>query len=226
MRRYSRYSLWTVTLSLLWGGSATANPVSLEVMRARQVPNSMHVQITYGVDGTTATTPLSITKDGTAITPTWTAASGFTANTGSGLVSVAATQTCDCDATAGEHKYIVRVKSAMGGTETDYPVSVTVVTGLGTPADAGIPAGDMMPWEIPEPSAIQGLDCIAACSVGPKMDLGVQDSDVRDSSVVIDSAVVKPQEDDSGCSMSGHGASATGLLVLLGLGLFLRRRSR
>jgi len=203
-------------LSVLWSGAAWANPISMEVLRVRQLPSTTHVQLTWGVDGSTADTPLSSKRDGSEIQLAWTSMSGFTANTGSGLVKLSATQACDCDVAVGQHKYILKVKSAMGGKEMDYEGSITVEQGLTVPPDAGAPVGDLNPWEIPEPSQLQGLNCSSTCStVVPNPDAGA----------TVDAGSTKPNEDDGGCSVSGRGrAASAGLLLLLCLGLVAIRR--
>lgn len=206
---------------------AQANPIALEVVRARQVPNTHHVQLTYGVDGQTPVTPVSTTRDGSSLTLTWQSSSSFTANTGSGLVSLAAVQTCDCDVPVGKHDYVVRVKSAMGGSEMDYPTSVEVLQDLQVPKDAGVPGGDMMPWDIPEPGEIQGLDCRTACTAGGDGPI-VKDAapPTPDAGAAADSGQPPPkEEDDGGCSLgSAGGAPLLGLLLLAGIGLALLRR--
>jgi hypothetical protein len=213
--------------ALLLPLSARANPVAMEVLRARQVPNTHHVQLTYGVDGQSAATPGATSRDGASLGLSWQGMSGsYKANTGSGLVGVTATQACDCDVPVGQHEYVVRVKSAMGGNEIDLTTSVQVEQDLQTPMDAGVPGGDMMPWEIPEPGAIQGLDCRKACSGAaasdgplPPKDGGSPGSDTGTG------PKIKDKSDDGGCALGGPaGPLAPSLLLLLGLAL-LRRRS-
>jgi hypothetical protein len=191
--------------------SVQANPISMEVARGRQVPSSRHVQLTYAVDGSTPTTPISATKDGASLSLSWALTSAsFTANTGSGLVSLSATQACDCDVAVGTRTYVVKVNSAMGGTPQDLTIKVDVVQNLAATADAGVPAGDVMPWSIPEPGQIQGLDCMAACSGATNKDAG--------------SGSPEKEVDDEGCAMGGRPASLSLLMLALGLGLLLRRR--
>jgi hypothetical protein len=231
-------------LTLVWlvPGLAQANPIALEVVRARQVPGTHHVQITYGVDGTKVQTPLSTSRDGTKLGLAWHGQTGYTANTGSGLVSVNATQACDCDVPLGTHKYEVRFTSAMDGKETSLTVTVNVLANLPTPADAGVPAGDMMPWDIPEPSEIQGLNCTQTCkaakSDGPVIDAGVPDAATTNPDVAItrpDAASTNPdagtgggnkEDDNGGCSLGQAGGplSLSVFLLLLSLALWVRRR--
>jgi MYXO-CTERM domain-containing protein len=184
------------------------------------------------VDGQSPETPVSTTRDGSSLTLTWQSSSSFTANTGSGLVGLSAVQTCDCDVPVGKHDYVVRVKSAMGGSEMDYPTSVEVLQDLQLPKDAGVPGGDMMPWDIPEPGEVQGLDCRTVCTTGGDgpivvKDAALPDTSTPDAGVTPDSGQQPPpkQEDDGGCSLgSPGGAPLFGLLLLAGIGLALLRR--
>jgi MYXO-CTERM domain-containing protein len=219
---------------LLVGGTARANPVAVEVLRLRQAPHTLHVQVTYAVDSSFGkkdpVTPISVSRDGSPLSVTWSAPAQFTANTGSGLAATKGTQFCDCGVSVGSHTYKVRVKSAMGGNELDMEGTVTLVQNLGDPVDAGVPHGDVLPWDIPEPSQLQGLDCQQVCSA-PAADGGPVKKDsagpVKDSAgpakdstgpAQDSSATIKPKEDSGGCSVAGHGP-ASALLLLLGLGL-------
>lgn len=209
---------------------AGANPISLEVVRAKQVPGTLHVQLTYAYDGSSASQPTALTRDGAAVSGSWKSFSGFNANTGSGLRALAAQQFCDCDVSVGAHKYEITVTVA--SKEQKLPVSITVASSVSEPKDAGAPKGDFMPWEIPEPNPIQGLDCKTTCSA-PKPDQGTTpkpDSGARDVSVVSkDDQKVNPPaaKDEGGCSLAGGANVAAGLALLLALGLagaVLRRR--
>ena len=231
---------WILTVGLwLVPTLAWANPMAGEVVKARQVPNTHLVQVTYGVDDQfTAGTPsvTAISRDGASLGLSWHGLGGFTANTGSGLVGLNATQACDCDVPVGQHEYVVRVKSAMGGKEMDYKIKIEVLQDLQAPADAGVPGGDMLPWDIPEPGEIQGLDCRLACtgvaSDGPMTvkDAGSVSPDTttqpRDAgSASPDATQPKDEDDEGGCSLGRAGQPLSlSLLLLLGLGLMLRRR--
>jgi hypothetical protein len=220
-----------VTAVLLQAGAASANPIALEVARAKQVPGTLHVQLTYAYDGTSADKPTKLTRDGSALGGSWTAFSGYSANTGSGLRSLAAQQLCDCNVSIGSHKYELTVST--GGKERTLPVSVAVVPSLEEPKDAGAPVGDFQPWDIPEPNPVQGLDCKTACSA-PAPDQGTApkpDSGARDVSIApgADAKVNPPAvKDEGGCSLAaGRATAATGLALLLALALLaavLRRR--
>lgn len=220
-----------VTIVLLAAGAASANPIALEVARAKQVPGTLHIQLTYAYDGSTADKPTKLTRDGSALSGSWTAFGGFSANTGSGLRSLAAQQLCDCGVSVGSHKYELTVST--GGKERTLPVSVTVVSSLEEPKDAGAPKGDFQPWDIPEPNPVQGLDCKTACSA-PAPDQGTApkpDGGARDVSVTPNpDAKVNPPavKDEGGCSLAaGRASVAAGLALLLALALVgaaLRRR--
>jgi hypothetical protein len=222
-------------LAFLWSSSAGANPISMDVLRARQAPQTTHVQITYAVDSDTApNTPSAITRDDQALSGSWTNTSSFTANTGSGLKELKAVQLCDCDVPLGERLYKVTVMPAMGSQEMEFQATVTVVDNLGAPADAGV-VGDVHPWEIPEPNQIQGLDCSQECSGGGD-DGGTVSPDAAvvtpDAGPTADSASPPPNpddEDEGGCSLSGSTRGGALGLLILGLGLLgglLRRRRR
>lgn len=113
-----------------------------------------------------------------------------------------------------KRRYVVKVKSVMGGAGTDYEGSVTVEQNLPDPVDAGPPVGDLNRWEIPEPSQVQGLDCRSACTTGPKPDGGAQ----------TDGGSPPPKDDDSGCAVGRPGAAAPVGLLLLGCLVLLRLR--
>jgi len=217
---------------ILIAGLAHANPISLEVLRAKQLPSLTHVQLTYGVDGKTPATPTSITRDGVTVSASWTGGASYSANTGSGLKSVNATQLCDCNVPLGAHTYKIKVTSAMGTGEVELQTSVTVTSSPVPPKDAG--AGDLSPWEIPEPTQMQGLNCTTACATpaadkavardysGAKKDAAVTKLDTGTTKV--DTGTTKPK-DDGGCAVAGRG-SASALALLLGLGLLLTLRRR
>jgi hypothetical protein len=217
--------------------TAGANPISVEVVRLRQVPGTHHVQLTYGVDGSTPATPSATKRDSTGLNVTWQGMNDtYTANTGSGLVDIKATQTCDCNVPVGQHKYTVTVKSAMDNKDADLTAQLEVVDNLGAPTDAGVPGGDMMPWDIPEPGEIQGLDCQVVCNNPPgdgpvNTDGPAVSTDgpmAQDAGTTSPDSAAPPKDkddDDGGCSLGGSGGPLSlSLLVLLGLGLALRRR--
>lgn len=199
------------------GGSARANPIVTELVRARQVPRTQHVQITFAWEaGGPARQPGEVQRDGKVLTPTWTPLSSYVANSGSGLRSLAATQLCDCEVPLGSHRYDVKV---MGGS---YPLqaNVTVVPGLEPPPDGGTPPQmDMLPWDIPEPVEIRGLDCVTACAA-PPVDLARAPADLA----------FPPSSNGGSCGLGGRGAIGVrgaiglGALAIAILAIALRRR--
>jgi hypothetical protein len=225
---------------------ARANPVSLDVLRLRQVPQTMHVQVTLGADDSAAPEPLSVTRDGQPLSGDWSDATSFTANTGSGLRSTTATQFCDCDVAAGEHRYVVTFNSSFSTDAEERSRSVTVRENLPHP-DAGLDSGgtDMHPWDIPEPSEIQGLDCVAACASSPADGAVDAAGPVPDgttpvpdggSSPALDGPVMPERdsgsshqlpadEDDGGCALAGLDQAGS-LVLLAGLLLLAVRRRR
>lgn len=236
-----RYAPVVISLGLVFSAEALANPVAMEVLRTRQVPHSTHVQITYAVDGQKPAVPQQTTRDGSPVGGDWTPMTAdFTANTGSGLVSTQGIQLCDCSVPLGQHTYKVTVPNVYNGNLAQMQSTVTVVADLGDPQDAGV-AGDVWPWDIPEPSQIQGLDCLAWCSGSTEADSAASPTD--SATIPADSAASPtdsgpaPQRDtntgtpdDGGSGSSGEvtdrGGCAlspmprlSGLLVLLLLGL-------
>ncbi|PKN54424.1 MAG: hypothetical protein CVU56_26630 [Deltaproteobacteria bacterium HGW-Deltaproteobacteria-14] len=225
-----RATVLALGLLLSSGGVAQANPIASQILRARQVPETRHVQLTYGHDssaGGTLDTPTAVARDGASVDVTWvTLSGGYTANTGSGLTSVDATQACDCDVPVGVHDYLVTV-SAMSG---QIPVNVTVVAGLAAAPRRDLDAtdgddADVFPWDIPEPTGIQGLDCVTVCGGGTAEPVVEPLEDAGPTADTADTAdgggVAGTVETDAGggggCSTSQGGLAL--LLTLLSLGL-------
>lgn len=221
---------------------AWANPIATEILRVRQVYGTHHVQITYGVDTSfgpagALNTPSELTRDGEVLNVAWTRAdTAINANTGSGLVGIDATQTCDCEVPAGAHTYVVNVVGPTGSA-IELQGVLTVEEEHYLKADAGAaPASDLSPWDIPEPDEIQGLDCKTVCGQAQKDSGAVTPQDAgpavqKDAAAAADSAPVTPpakaEEDDGGCAVAGADSSAAGLvlaLLVLGLGLIRSRR--
>lgn len=208
--------VWITAVTLLISPAAWANPISVDAFRVRQMDKSLDVQATYGVDagsGAATIKIISLTRDGKVITPTSWLAASYKANTGSGVRSLLASQHCDCGVSKGKHTYELKVQGVMGsGKTTSYKVTVDVQDGGPMAKDAGAgKGGDLAPWEIPEPSEVQGVNCTIQCKAGMGGDGGA------------DSGAKVEQETD-GCSVGG-GAGAGGLALTLGLfGLWIRRR--
>ena len=190
--------LATVAALLLSATVVHANPIATRLLRVRQVYETTHVQLTYAVfSGEDLKTPTEVQRDGVVIGAEWVTLSGsFTANAGSGLTGMDAVQFCDCSVQLGEHAYEVTVP----GGSYSFAATVDVVDNLQPPEDLGDPldAGDVedeevWPWEIPEPTHIQGLDCPTICGdepAEPDVDAGGATDDA-----VLDSG--RPDHDDT-----------------------------
>jgi MYXO-CTERM domain-containing protein len=203
---------------------ALANPIATHVLRVRQVPSTLHVQVTFGADtafaGEDFKAPAETTRDGQAVEPDWIAlGGGYTANTGSGLTSVSALQFCDCSVPEGEHSYSVKPPPH----DYEMEASVTVEAGYEgqpttDPPDAqGSEATDVevMPWDIPEPSAIQGLDCVAFCATPVGEDAGSAPVDAAPASdaqggAVDEGAPTDPPADDGTAAAADTPSSPSG----------------
>jgi uncharacterized protein (TIGR03382 family) len=173
---------------LILAAPAFANPYAREVLRAREVPGTSgqsNVQLTYGVDGKTPQAPTDVVTFGTKTTPWKLAASGYNTNTGSGVRYVSAIQMCDCGVTIGQSlEYKITGVSAYSSTSELSLTARLTTTGVyptATPdssTDDGLDAGeepDVLPWNVPDPVEIQGLDCTAECvAVAPSGTGGAQ----------------------------------------------------
>ena len=164
-----KHSLLVVTGITLLACPALANPIATEVLRARAVAGP-HVQLTYGVDTgampTGPATPSQVSSYGSAQTP-WTSAIEYRTNTGSGVIPVTAIQMCDCNVPNDTTlNYEITVEVAAGQTRTLVAsVSTSERPDASTPPtdpDAGV-----LPWDIPDPTEVQGIDCTAACAATP-----------------------------------------------------------
>jgi len=145
--------------SLFVSSLAWANPVAMEDIRLRQVPHTHPVQISY-VRYDSDFNLTKITRDGTEFGPTWTGGT-YNTNMGSGVSSQHALQTCDCDVPVGSHTWeVTNAGQGISGTLLVLADAPDLV-----PADAGNP--DAMPWEVPDPVELQGIDCAAKCSSVP-----------------------------------------------------------
>lgn len=238
--------------ALLLGAPAWANPMATHVLRLRQMHGSTHVQVSFAVDtnyGFTFVTPKTLTRDGAPVTASWGSKIGFTTNTGSGLASTSATQLCDCKVSPGEHTYKATYATQSG--DRDLTGRVTVVAG-GAPyyKDAGVKGPDLAPWEIPEPSKLQGVDCNKVCGPGPAPDQGPAKLDKgtpaavdhgttisrdKGTTVTMDQGTaakkdlgtpaINPEKEDEGCNL-GHSQDAAPLALLALLALAARRRRK
>ena len=150
-------------------GSATGNPISCEAFRVRQVPNSTHVQITFANICSPHQDIESLSRDSDPLDPDWEPFDDYTANLGSGLTTVPADQTCDCDVALGDHRYeitLADMSMALSVTVVDPQTMSTDETASDESTEGESDTEEVMPWDIPEPEEIQGLDCNAACDSG------------------------------------------------------------
>lgn len=207
-------------LTLVVSTPAWANPITSNVMRLRQMPGKTHVQVTFGVDTQVEILhePLEIQRDGQLLPGKWTPFASFSANTGSGLANLDSTQFCDCDVTLGSHTYLLKLKRIINGKEQIFTRSakITVNKNTGPKKDMGmmdakVLDGEVLPWNIPEPSKIQGLDCAKVCS-GSVVD--------KDGGVVAKDGGTTGGESglERGCSYGGIGAAGLpGIMLILAL---------
>lgn len=199
---------------VLFAASAFANPIAMEVARVREVPGP-HVQLTYAVDtGKTPQTPSVPETFGSKSTPWKTAP--YRANTGSGVRLLSGIQMCDCNVPLGASLiYKFSVGSAYDGKNIDYSLAVTP-TGTGR-YDAGVetspPDADVMPWDIPDPVELQGIDCAAECTSTQPLDAGAAPLDAQgivDAPVTVDIAL------GTGGAVGSGGASGMGGIASTG----------
>lgn len=186
-------SLFMGTLS----GTALGNPVSCEFFKAQWIPQSNHVQLTFGDQCAQNIELLSLTRDGETVKPDWQAYEEYLENMGSGVDKVNADQTCDCDVAVGTHVYKLAFKMKYEGKVYSDEFSSTVdVSGSAEETTAALNSGlrqqpdtqsadeATMPWTAGT-EEIQGLDCIAACaSGGPGTEEAASDGDGMGCSVV------------------------------------------
>jgi hypothetical protein len=200
MRRFIIFLGASIAMSI-YPITAMGNPTWCEVFRVRQVPESRHAQMSFGQTCTNNNVEIiSITKDGITLKPSWQSYSGFVANSGSGLKTMSASQTCDCDLALGPHEFRFTYKASWSSgsvynntfkqvVEIQEPASTVhqdaQSNGIKDAAPLDSATKDAMPWEIPEPEEIQGLDCIATCKArGPGIALPASSSsDASDTAV-------------------------------------------
>ena len=179
-----RKTMFVAVAVLGLAGAARANPYMTEGAMAVEVPGTTHVQVSFfcqsGVG--TCSAPAGVTRDGQALTETWTQGS-ISHNGGSGVAGYTAFQFCDCSLAVGTYKY--SITTAPGAMEKSWDVSATVTepvvladvaaeVGVAYSDSAAIPAqpdaaidivdDEVFPWDQPEPAWPQGLDCVAWCN--------------------------------------------------------------
>jgi MYXO-CTERM domain-containing protein len=198
---------------VLFAANAYANPIMMEVARLREVPGP-HIQLTYAVDsGKTPAAPSVPAIFGSKGTPWKTAP--YRANTGSGVRLLNGIQMCDCNVPLGNALvYKFSVASAYDGKNNDYSLAVTP-TGTGK-YDAGVETSPLdasvMPWDIPDPVEIQGIDCTAECTAPQPLDAGV----ALDTQSPVDAPMVADVAIGTGGAVGSGGASGTGGIAGMG----------
>lgn len=158
--------------ALLWPGVAPANPVVDMIVRVRQVPSTRHVQITWAQAQKKPglVTPTQVARDGEPLYLKFVPMEAdYQGNPGSGIWSLLATQTCDCDVELGPHIWTLAAPSQ----DWKGKASLEVVADMPEPpvdaggGEAGADASaSTSPWNIPEPAQMQGIDCAQACAAG------------------------------------------------------------
>jgi MYXO-CTERM domain-containing protein len=203
---------------ILFAASAYANPYATELARIREVPGP-HVQLTYAVEmSKTPQTPSVPVGFGSRLTP-WKTATSYQANSGSGVRPLNAIQMCDCNVPLGQNLvYKLSAVRPYDGKSVEYTLTVTP-TGTGvydaSVIDATSGAGDagptVMPWDIPDPVEIQGLDCTAECNAPQPLDAGAGPVDAQSpgtggtgGTVVVDAALT------ADVALGAAGASGSG----------------
>jgi MYXO-CTERM domain-containing protein len=230
-----RHWIPTFLLAAAWPGVAGANPVSAERLVVRQVPATTHVQVTVAYDTAYASDSavVSATRDGTQLDGTWAAASVYQTNMGSGVVSVAGHQYCDCNVPTGSHNYAVITSGANG---YSYERTLEVVEHYTLPEATG-GGGYMGAWQEPDPIEVQGIDCVAHCNeatdsggeAGPSVSLtgaagaaastGGGPSEAHGDAETVDSG-----RSVEGCHVAPGPAGGSGSATWLLLGVLLLRR--
>ena len=149
---------------------ASANPIMMENNHGLQVPETMHVQISYMCETEDpepgwCSLPTGVEKDGALLTDQLQGPTGVSVNGGSGIDTYYAWQVCDCDVAVGPHSYKLLFEGEnwlgdeMTITVTDPPPAVE--------EQQAMPEGEISPWDIPESPWPKGLDCAVFCQEGP-----------------------------------------------------------
>lgn len=172
-----RFALvWSLVSVLVcgWPLAAAANPIAMGTATAVQVPETLHVQVSYGcIDdfgGMFESDGYAISRDGVPFTAVWHGPTTIRLNPGSGLGTASVLQVCDCEVPAGLHTYEITLPAGqdacapttLGLTVTDPPP--------GPPEPWVEPNPDDYaenPWDIPEPPWPKGVDCAAVCDTPP-----------------------------------------------------------
>jgi MYXO-CTERM domain-containing protein len=174
-------------------GAARANPIMVEYANALQVPDSMHVQVSFMCleDMGECGLPAAIEINGVKETPEWQGPTGVEINGGSGIDTYSAMQLCFCELDVGTYAFKILDGSDSQMGWGDLTVQV-VSPPPGPQKEEPMPeGGDVMPWEIPGPPWPQGIDCVAWCQTAPQPDVVTPQPDV----VTPQPDVVTPQPD-------------------------------
>lgn len=229
----------TATIALA-GFDARANPTLNAQLRALQLPDTFHVQVTLarivnppgivGMYGQWLTfDPVAIRRDGHELVmhgPTT-----IEANSGSGLSTGPGWQACDCNLAPGEYAYdfVPPEGKGVGMDDWERYVAVTVIDPPPPPAEpAGTVDVDYGLYSMNEPEFWpQGIDCVAWCAENPDPPGNGAENRAETHAPDVGSAPnaqgsKQPSGDSSfgGCRM-GDSPTRTTLLPLLLLSLLL-----
>ena len=227
-------------IALLAPAAATANPIMMETNHGLQVPETMHVQISYMCETDDpepgwCNLPTGLEKDGTPLTSEFQGPTGVAINGGSGIDTYHAWQVCDCDVAVGEHSYklLFDGENWLGGAMT---IQVTDPPPAPREWEPWEPGGDVAPWNIPESPWPKGLDCEVYCEdtpVGPGEDTAPAGEDTVQPEPGTDAlgpgeepGPTQPEvtDDDGSTCGVGAGVALPGILFMLGLLVLLYRR--
>jgi hypothetical protein len=224
---------------LLLPALAHANPIMMETNHGLQVPETMHIQISYMCETEDpepgwCNLPTGVEKDGALLTDELQGPTGVSINGGSGIGTYFAWQVCDCDVATGPHTYklLFEGENWLGGemaiTVTDPPPGVQ--------EPEPMPEGDVQPWNIPESPWPKGLDCEVFCEgmpVGPGEDTAPTGQDTVQPAPGIDTLGPGDQpgpaqpavvEDEGKTCGVGTGLAVPGIFLALALLALAHRR--
>lgn len=155
-------------------GAAAANPIVIGGTIAVQVPETFHVQVSYGclseVGESIPAEGYTLSRDGVPLAATWLGPTMVDVNAGSGLGRDSTIQVCDCDVPLGPHTYVIGLPPGQDSCAQDLTVDVTVKDPPPAPPEPWVepdPEDYEYPWDIPEPPWPKGADCVAFCATAP-----------------------------------------------------------
>lgn len=175
--RMLRIALGGVLVVLGWAASAAANPIAPGTAAAVQVPETFHVQVSYGCldDLGEPLDPADgyvIARDGVPFTAVWLGPTSVRLNAGSGLGSASVLQVCDCGVAPGPHTYAITMPDGASACAATT-LAVTVTDPPPAPPAPWVepnPDDYEYPWDIPEPPWPKGVDCAAVCAEPPPVE--------------------------------------------------------